>query len=54
MYKVCFILFFQIYCEVIPKRCALSQANAELETATAKMLVVQKKLAVSTIILQLD
>lgn len=40
----------QIYCEVIPKRHALSQANAELETATAKLLSVQKKLAVSKIV----
>lgn len=45
-----YLFIFQIYCEVIPKRCALSQANAELETATARMLVVQKKLAVSTML----
>lgn len=40
-------LSLQIYCEVIPKRQALSQANAELETATTKLLAVQKKLEVS-------
>ncbi|TMS10512.1 Dynein heavy chain 11, axonemal [Larimichthys crocea] len=38
------VRYYEIYCEVIPKRHALSQANAELETATAKMLAVQKKL----------
>ncbi|GAA6224990.1 dynein heavy chain 11, axonemal-like isoform X1 [Lates japonicus] len=39
------VRYYEIYCEVIPKRHALSQANAELETATAKLLSVQKKLA---------
>lgn len=43
--------FFQIYCEVIPKRHALLQANSELETATAKLLTVQKKLVVSAMLL---
>nr|XP_029133801.1 dynein heavy chain 11, axonemal-like [Labrus bergylta] len=38
------VRYYEIYCEVIPKRHALSQANAELETATAKMLTVKKKL----------
>ncbi|KAM6995333.1 dynein axonemal heavy chain 11 [Tautogolabrus adspersus] len=38
------VRYYEIYCEVIPKRHALSQANAELETATTKMLTVQKKL----------
>uniref|UniRef100_A0A3Q3AWS9 Dynein axonemal heavy chain 11 n=1 Tax=Kryptolebias marmoratus TaxID=37003 RepID=A0A3Q3AWS9_KRYMA len=39
------VRYYEIYCEVIPKRRALSQANAELETATAKLLAVRKKLA---------
>ncbi|XP_039885510.1 dynein heavy chain 11, axonemal isoform X2 [Simochromis diagramma] len=39
------VRYYEIYCEVIPKRHALSQANAELETATAKLLALQKKLA---------
>ncbi|XP_047455882.1 dynein axonemal heavy chain 11 [Mugil cephalus] len=39
------VRYYEIYCEVIPKRRALSQANAELETATAKLSAVQKKLA---------
>ncbi|KAM9852522.1 dynein axonemal heavy chain 11 [Aulostomus maculatus] len=38
------VRYYEIYCEVIPKRHALSQANAELETATARLLTVQKKL----------
>ncbi|KAM4581026.1 dynein axonemal heavy chain 11 [Odontesthes bonariensis] len=39
------VRYYEIYCEVIPKRRALSQANAELETATSKLLAVQNKLA---------
>ncbi|KAG7460463.1 dynein heavy chain 11, axonemal-like isoform X1, partial [Solea senegalensis] len=39
------VKYYEIYCEVIPKRHALSQANTELEMATAKLLSVQKKLA---------
>ncbi|KAM4735000.1 dynein axonemal heavy chain 11 [Anableps anableps] len=39
------VRYYEIYCEVIPKRSALSQANAELEMATAKLLALQKKLA---------
>ncbi|XP_067457869.1 dynein axonemal heavy chain 11 isoform X1 [Thunnus thynnus] len=38
------VRYYEIYCEVIPKRHALLQANAELETATAKLSAVQKKL----------
>lgn len=47
----CVLYCVQIYCEVIPKRHAVSQANAELETATAKLSAVQKKLAVSAVLL---
>lgn len=50
LYKVR-LLFSQIYCEVIPKRHALSQANAELEMATTKLLAVQRKLVVSAMLL---
>ncbi|XP_008430693.1 dynein heavy chain 11, axonemal isoform X2 [Poecilia reticulata] len=39
------VRYYEIYCEVIPKRSALSQANTELEMETAKLLVLQKKLA---------
>nr|XP_020468391.1 dynein heavy chain 11, axonemal-like isoform X3 [Monopterus albus] len=38
------VRYYEIYCEVIPKRDALSQANAELEMATSKLLAVKKKL----------
>ena len=51
--KVSFFFFFsfsQIFCDVIPKREALSQANVELEMATAKLLAVQKKLVVSVML----
>lgn len=41
----------QIYCEVIPKRQALAQVNAELEMATAKLLSVQRKLEVNEMML---
>ncbi|XP_035386791.1 dynein heavy chain 11, axonemal isoform X1 [Electrophorus electricus] len=36
--------YYELYCEVAPKRLALSQANTELENATAKLLTVRKKL----------
>ncbi|KAM8734967.1 dynein axonemal heavy chain 11 [Acanthopagrus schlegelii] len=39
------VRYYEIYCEVTPKRHALSQANVELEAATARLLAVQKKLA---------
>ncbi|XP_028983813.1 dynein axonemal heavy chain 11 isoform X2 [Betta splendens] len=38
------VRYYEIYCEVLPKRLALSQANTDLEMATAKLLTVQKKL----------
>uniref|UniRef100_A0A3P8V3P1 Dynein axonemal heavy chain 11 n=1 Tax=Cynoglossus semilaevis TaxID=244447 RepID=A0A3P8V3P1_CYNSE len=38
------VKYYEIYCEVIPKRQALAQVNAELEMATAKLLSVQRKL----------
>ncbi|KAM3873375.1 dynein axonemal heavy chain 11 [Diretmus argenteus] len=38
------VRYYEVYCEVTPKRQALSQANAELETATAKLVAVEKKL----------
>ncbi|CAG6015638.1 unnamed protein product [Menidia menidia] len=39
------VRYYEIYCEVTPKRQALLQANAELEMATSKFLAVQTKLA---------
>ncbi|XP_056142990.1 dynein axonemal heavy chain 11 [Lampris incognitus] len=38
------VRYHEVYCEVAPKRQALLQANTELETATAKLVAVQKKL----------
>ncbi|CAB1334772.1 unnamed protein product [Coregonus sp. 'balchen'] len=38
-----------VYCEVASKRQALSQANSELESATAKLLTVRKKLESLTV-----
>ncbi|XP_062322712.1 dynein axonemal heavy chain 11 isoform X2 [Osmerus eperlanus] len=38
------VRYYEVYCDVAPKRQALSQANTELETATVKLLAVQKKL----------
>ncbi|KAK7886266.1 hypothetical protein WMY93_025887 [Mugilogobius chulae] len=38
------VRYYEIYCEVIPKRQALAQANIDLEMATSKLLAVQKKL----------
>ncbi|KAL7886390.1 hypothetical protein AOLI_G00041110 [Acnodon oligacanthus] len=38
------VRYYEVYCEVAPKRQALSQANTELDSATAKLLSVRKKL----------
>ncbi|XP_072536739.1 dynein axonemal heavy chain 11 [Salminus brasiliensis] len=38
------VRYYEVYCEVAPKRHALSQANTELDGATAKLLSVRKKL----------
>ncbi|XP_076826869.1 dynein axonemal heavy chain 11 [Brachyhypopomus gauderio] len=38
------VRYYEVYCEVAPKRQALCQANADLEIATAKLLTVRKKL----------
>nr|XP_055065627.1 dynein axonemal heavy chain 11 isoform X2 [Misgurnus anguillicaudatus] len=38
------VRYYEVYCEVAPKRLALAQANDELETATTKLLSVRKKL----------
>lgn len=43
------ICFFKVYCQVVPKRQALSQANTELDNATAKLFTIQKKLDVSDV-----
>ncbi|KAB0343265.1 hypothetical protein FD754_020191, partial [Muntiacus muntjak] len=37
--------FYEVYCDVEPKRQALAQANLELATATEKLEAIRKKLA---------
>uniref|UniRef100_A0A8D1IYR5 Dynein axonemal heavy chain 11 n=1 Tax=Sus scrofa TaxID=9823 RepID=A0A8D1IYR5_PIG len=39
------IKFYEVYCDVEPKRHALAQANLELATATEKLEAIRKKLA---------
>lgn len=40
------IKFYEVYCDVEPKRKALAAANAELAAATEKLSVIKKKVAV--------
>lgn len=42
------IKFYEVYCDVEPKRKALAQANAELAAAEEKLDGIKKKVAVST------
>lgn len=39
--------FYEVYCEVEPKRLALEKANAELKAAREKLDVVNRQVAVS-------
>lgn len=41
------IKFYEVYCDVEPKRKALAAANAELAAATEKLAVIKRKVAVS-------
>ncbi|KAJ8415860.1 hypothetical protein AAFF_G00404170 [Aldrovandia affinis] len=38
------VRYYEVYCDVAPKRQALSQANTDLDTATAKLVTIRKKL----------
>ena len=38
--------FYEVYCEVEPKRLALEKANAELKAARDKLEIVNKQVAV--------
>ncbi|XP_053483492.1 dynein axonemal heavy chain 11 isoform X4 [Ictalurus furcatus] len=38
------VRYYEVYCQVVPKRQALSHANTELDNATAKLLTIRKKL----------
>jgi hypothetical protein len=39
--------FYEVYCEVEPKRLALEKANAELKAARDKLDIVNRQVAVS-------
>lgn len=41
------IKFYEVYCDVEPKRRALAAANAELAAATEKLTVIKRKVTVS-------
>lgn len=41
------VKFYEVYCEVEPKRQALSKANAELAAAQEKLAVIKSKINVS-------
>lgn len=41
------IKFYEVYCDVEPKRKALAQANADLAQAQDKLSVIKRKVAVS-------
>lgn len=41
------VKFYEVYCEVEPKREALSKANAELDAAQEKLAVIKSKINVS-------
>jgi len=41
------IKFYEVYCDVEPKRKALAQANAELAAAQDKLTVIKRKVVVS-------
>lgn len=42
------IKFYEVYCDVEPKRKALAQANADLAAAQEKLSGIKRKVAVST------
>lgn len=43
------IKFYEVYCDVEPKRKALAAANAELAAAQEKLSVIKKKVVVSIV-----
>lgn len=42
------VRFYEVYCDVAPKRQALEEANAELAEAQEKLTRIKNKIAVST------
>jgi hypothetical protein len=45
--------FYEVYCEVEPKRQALEKANAELKAARDKLEIVNKQVAVCIFLISL-
>jgi hypothetical protein len=43
------IKFYEVYCDVEPKRQALYQANAELAAAQEKLCIIKRKVSVSVL-----
>lgn len=43
------IKFYEVYCDVEPKRKALAEANAELAAAQEKLSTIKQKVAVSVL-----
>lgn len=41
------VKFYEVYCDVEPKRLALAQANMELAQAQDKLAVIKKKVMVN-------
>lgn len=48
------IRFYEVFCDVEPKRKALAQANADLASAEEKLNVIKRKVAVSPDIHYID
>jgi hypothetical protein len=45
------IKFYEVFCDVEPKRKALAQANADLAAAQEKLSIIKQKVAVSVLCL---
>lgn len=43
------IKFYEVYCDVEPKRKALAQANADLAAAQEKLMIIKKKVLVRSL-----
>ena len=43
------VRFYEIFCDVEPKRIALAKATAELQAAQDKLAVIKNKIAVSSL-----
>ena len=43
------VRFYEIFCDVEPKRIALAKATAELQAAQEKLAVIKNKIAVSNV-----